>query len=158
MNYTYEMFQQDVDIIVEQVLQSDFKPSFIAGFARGGLPLGVVLSHKLKIPFTPIIVNKNHYQFAGSDVTAEKVSTQFIIDPMLMYKVNHYDHNILIVDDIFDSGETISKFLEYANFKKEQFRTACLIYNVTQPIEADFYGIEINRDEFKDWVNFWWEM
>lgn len=55
--------------------------------------------------------------------------------------------NILILDDIVDSGDTIVK---YSN----SFKTASLFYRYNSVYEPDYYVEEIYND---DWIQFPWE-
>ena len=65
--------------------------------------------------------------------------------------------SILIVDDIIDSGETMSTIHEYFqyHYPEVDIRTAGLIYKShTSKHKPDYYGIEIENN---DWVVFPWE-
>lgn len=48
MIYTWRMFDEDINRIVNRIHNHRF--SGVYGVPRGGLPLAVVLSHKLKLP------------------------------------------------------------------------------------------------------------
>lgn len=50
-NYmSWKRFERGVDILVEQIKTANPKIDAVFGFPRGGLPLAVRLSHKLKVP------------------------------------------------------------------------------------------------------------
>jgi hypoxanthine phosphoribosyltransferase len=82
---------------------------------------------------------------------------------------------ILIVDDINDSGKTLSWIREdwgittpvspadnvsyiVPNIVNDNVRTACLIDNQASNFgEVDYTAMEINKDETPEWIVFPWE-
>lgn len=50
IHYTWTEFERDVRSIVHKVRESQVKYTSVYTFPRGGLPLGVCLSHSLGIP------------------------------------------------------------------------------------------------------------
>jgi hypoxanthine phosphoribosyltransferase len=66
--------------------------------------------------------------------------------------------NILIVDDICDSGITLQKIVQqlftegFSNVK-----TCSLIYNFSQHFRIDYYAREIDRLQDDRWIIFPWE-
>ena len=50
LEVTYDMFMSAVDRLVEKILQSKRKYEALYAVPRGGLILGVYLSHRLKLP------------------------------------------------------------------------------------------------------------
>jgi len=75
---TYFMFKSTINRLVKKILQSNIKYEAIYAIPRGGLILGVYLSHILKLPM-----------LSGRSLIKK---------------------NTLIVDDICDTGLTLSKF------------------------------------------------
>lgn len=71
-----------------------FRPDYIVGMNRGGLPPAVLLSHKFDIPHWPLTVRLRH----GAP---QVESTTWMVKDILAGK------KLLIVDDICDSGATI---------------------------------------------------
>ena len=52
--YTWEEQIADTNLICEKIDADEFKPDVIVGISRGGLIPGVMISHKLNIPFKPV--------------------------------------------------------------------------------------------------------
>ena len=52
--YTWEQQIEDTNLICEKIAEDNFKPDVIVGISRGGLIPGVMISHKLNIPFKPV--------------------------------------------------------------------------------------------------------
>ena len=49
--YTWEQQIDDTNLICAKIEADGFKPDVIVGISRGGLIPGVMISHKLNIPF-----------------------------------------------------------------------------------------------------------
>ena len=64
---------------------------------------------------------------------------------------------ILLIDDILDSGRTMKELLEDWGCDRSKIGIAALIHNTRQEITPNYYGRQIDRNENKDWVHFWWE-
>lgn len=124
--YTWEQFEQDVKRISGNIMSSEFVVEKIYGIKRGGSFLAISLSYLL-----------------GKEVE--------IIDANETIKD---DKNILIVDDICDSGETFKNIT--TNVKN--YRTAAIYYNVKQNYVVDYFSRKIDRDHEKSWIVFPWEM
>lgn len=125
IHYKWEQFDQDVKIIAGAI-SSSFPVEKIYGIERGGSFLAVCLSY---------ILNK-------------KVE---IISPD--YKITD-NKNVLIVDDICDSGSTFEKITN--NVKS--YRTVSIYYNIKQNYSVDYFARKIDRDYEKSWIVFPWEM
>ena len=65
--------------------------------------------------------------------------------------------NILLVDDILDSGRTMNELLTDWGQTRDKIGIAVLVYNIQQKIKPDYFGTVIDREVDKDWINFWWE-
>jgi len=124
--YSWEQFDQDVKIISGLIASNEFVVEKIYGIKRGGSFLSISLSYLLDKPVE-------------------------IIEPD--FKLND-DKNILIVDDICDSGETFKKLT--SNIKN--YKTASIYYNIKQNYVIDYFARKIDRDYEKSWIVFPWEM
>lgn len=114
---------RDVEDAIERLAvninNSEIKLTAIGGLPRGGLIPAVMLSHKLNIPFVS--------QAGIRSVTG----------------------NILIVDDICDSGLTLKKF----KFEENVY-TATLHYKSTAEYEPHFWWRLAPENE---WIVYPWE-
>lgn len=144
MFYSHLDFTQDADDLVHQITGSGKFYDYLVGVVRGGAIPAVYLSHRLGIPMRTVSWSTFH-----NDQMRE--SAMDIADDIADGK------NILIVDDILDSGRTMVELLEDWGQPREKIGIAVLINNIRQPIQPDYFGRSIDRDVDKEWVNFWWE-
>lgn len=114
----------------------------VVGISRGGLPLGVALSHKLDLPFTPVCIRSYNNGTQG----------ELLCDTPLEVLQKCTGH-ILLVDDLADSGKTsdflMSKISELTN---ADFTIATLYYKETSAIKPHFFIEQTDR-----WIVFPWE-
>jgi len=111
--------QAAVEILANRITNSDIKIEAIGGLPRGGLIPAVMLSHKLNIPF----------------ISQAQLQTT--------------TGNILIVDDICDSGLTLKRF----KFEENVY-TATLHYKTTAEYEPHFWW---KLAHTKEWIVYPWE-
>lgn len=111
--------QAAVEILASRIARSDIKIAAIGGLPRGGLIPAVMLSHKMGIPF---VSQANIVKVPG---------------------------NILIVDDICDSGETLKQF----KFEENVF-TATIHQKRSAIIEPNFFYQLAYENQ---WIVYPWE-
>ena len=138
INYTYNDFQKDLKKL------NISKPDVIVAIARGGL----TLSHHLAEIFNIREV------FTINAISYDKTSKKEKIDIFNIPNLHGFK-NILIVDDISDSGDT---FIEVLKILKEKypdltFKTLSIFYKPTSKFKPNFYFRET-----KEWVKFFWEV
>lgn len=143
--YSQANFDRDMKVLVGQLKGKGF--DLIIGINRGGCLPAVCLSHALKIPTTMI-------DFSTRDGAN--------IHPKSLYGffeelTDHYD-NILIVDDLVDSGTAMKKLLSVVkNFTEPTVAT--LLHNVDIDLGVDhYYGTPYSRNLEKRYFDFWWEV
>ena len=95
LNYTWDQQFKDTETICSQIEKDKFQPNVIVGISRGGLIPGVMMSHKLNVPFKPVHASTRDFPHWEN------------------YLPRPTDKKILIVDDICDSGETFEKLSNY---------------------------------------------
>ena len=103
--------------LAHQIKNSNETIEAITGLPRGGLIPAVLLSHKLGLPYV-----SSHNDFDGYE-------------------------NVLVVDDICDSGETLKEHHQF-------FTTATIHYKQTAIVKPDFYYSLAPRDK---WIVYPWE-
>lgn len=148
---TYEYVNDAVNSIVHSIKKFNIEFDYIVGLVRGGCIPGVMLSHRLNVPFIPLMWS-----------TRDHITTETI--DWLPQLVNE-GKKVLIVEDIIDSGKTLETL--YANWgavvggvdklNMSNIYVAALIYNYEQEITAHFYGKMINRSSTNVWYEFFWE-
>ena len=144
--YSWSDFDSDCETIFSKLLSSNWIPDYIVGVKRGGLIPAVVLSHKFNKPL--IMMSCQLRDSSDKEVR--------------LYEVEEVpnDKNVLIVDDICDSGITMSKIMVqfFSNlFAPNNVRTCSLIYNIDQKFIVDYYSKEIDRQTENRWIVFPWE-
>lgn len=117
----------------------------LVALSRGGLVPGVILSHLLDLPLTPICYsaktghgdNRNHLNNLP-DLTALPGS------------------NIILIDDIADSGHTLKEVSEYYQ-TTYCVETAVLYWKHGVSVHTpDYFWQRIEKDD--PWIEFPWEV
>jgi hypoxanthine phosphoribosyltransferase len=152
---------QDVECHTQEILrriQHDaWRPDYIVGLTRGGLVPANLISQYLDVPMHCLKVSLRD----GGDNDSES--------NLWMAEDAHNGKNILIVDDINDTGATLDWIAEdwSAGQNPEQWsdiwgntvRVAVLVDNdtshTTMPIS--YYSMDINKEADPCWVVFPWE-
>jgi uncharacterized protein len=126
----------------------------IIGIGRGGLVPAVVFSHQLGVPLVPVM-------WQTRDGKPDQASTSILfgviarIEPTVAYK-----QKILVVDDIADTGVTMSQVVDYLD--KTQFdlnrnidiETATIFHKPGSKFKPTYVAEEVDDAE---WVIFPWE-
>ena len=97
---------QDSFRLGEKVLESGFVPDYIVGIWRGGTPVGIAVQELLDyagIETDHIAIRTSYYTGIGK--TTDNVQVHGL--GYLVEKVQ-YDNCLLIVDDVFDTGKSIT--------------------------------------------------
>jgi xanthine phosphoribosyltransferase len=146
-----------VSKIARDITVSDWKPDYVVGLTRGGLIPAVMLSHYFSIPMHTLGVSLRD-QLGGE-------SNLWMAEDALDYK------NILVVDDINDTGATFNWIVNdwksscfpdnpnWNNVWNQNVKFAVLVDNLSSDFQyrMDYVGMEINKAENNVWVDFPWE-
>ena len=130
------------DSILRQLKADNIKIDSILGIARGGMIPATMLSYKLETPYLDMLGVR----------TRDVDDTQFYGNPNLV-------GNVLIVDDINDSGKTFNEVNKYLHLHfdrgevKNVYYCACIKRTGTK-FETGFYGVEFEGD---NWYVFPWD-
>lgn len=138
------------DTIIDELKKLEFEPTHVVGISRGGLVPGVILSHKYNIPFLPVVWSTR--DFAQSDYYG-LLSLSTLLS-------NHTNSNVLLVDDICDTGLTLKSVFLMLNSMpqldyKNRLKTATIYKKQTASFKVDAYA-DIVADE--TWVVFPYEV
>lgn len=119
-------------------------PSVIIGLTRGGLVPAVLLSHMMSIPMIPVSYSsmKGRGEFRGYDGRLPSTDIP--------------GKNVLVVDDICDSGHTLSEISRFYHDLHHDVQVAALYYKIGAIIRPDCYWQKIPEDG--GWVTFPWEV
>ena len=146
--------ENDVKLYASQIIRlmvlDNYKPDYVIGFARGGIQVANYISQWYDIPMYcinkhgPFSVIPDEWSFCGT--YAQDIQKHIL----------NAHENILIVDDINDTGNTLNKFK--GSYDKEQkFKYGVLIENSSSPFYTDYAGHFINKADDPCWVVFPWE-
>jgi len=128
--------------IEDQMVHSAWIPDIVLGINRGGCIPGVYLSHRLKRPHEVLDVRlRDHTATPNLDV---------------LEKLAQKQNKILIIDDINDTGATFQYILDKFG-KPKNIKFAAVINNKPSPVQMDYRGYEIDKDENPQWIVFPWE-
>ena len=144
--YTWEEQIKDTDLICEKIAADNFTPDVIVGISRGGLIPGVMISHKLNIPFKPVHASTRDFPHWEN------------------YLPKSNDSKVLIVDDICDSGETFERLSNYIkkNINHDcDVRFSTLWWNNECDFKPHYFTRDIAKNTSPVWIFFphenWWE-
>ena len=127
--------------LAAQVIQADFKPSFMIAIWRGGAPIGIAVQEFLQyrgIESDHIAIRTSSYH--GIDDQASQVQVHGL--NYLAKNVIHEDR-LLIVDDVWDTGLTIEAVI------KELRRRARLNTPKEIRIAVPYFKPERNKTNLK---------
>jgi xanthine phosphoribosyltransferase len=157
---TWPELQHLVSKICRDISASNWRPDYIVGITRGGLVPAVLISHWFEVPLETLKVSLRD--------EGQTESNCWMSEDAFNGK------NILIVDDINDSGATINWIIEdwkstclptdsvWNDVWNKNVRYAVLFDNLASDavIAADYTGVEINKAENNAWIDFpfedWW--
>ena len=143
----YERFLDEVETLAQLLEADNWRPDFLVGIGRGGLVPAAYLSHRTGIQMLSVDHSSGEAGFGDEllDKLAHKIGDGL---------------NILIVDDINDSGGTIQYLRAAIEAKTDNpsgLRVAVLVHNVRSKAKVEYHGSEIDRDQDKRWYVFPWE-
>lgn len=187
----YDQFRGLVTEICRKISISEWKPDYIIGINRGGLLPAVMISHYFNIPMKTLMVSlrdggelvsdcgmaedalgypkQETFVEDENDIGAVLEAASNLLERSAPYK------NILIVDDINDTGATFNWIMkdwpssclpndpDWKWVWNNNVRFAVIVDNLSSQcnVKMDYVGMEINKAEQDVWVEFpyeiWWK-
>ena len=177
--YTWEDVHTAAHKIALQMYNDNWRPDYIVGITRGGLPLALVLSHILDVRMETLKVKLRDGK-TGEEcesncwMSEDAFGYVFIEDRDRVFGEVKSDpnlkKNILVVDDINDTGATF-------NWIKQDWQSSCLPDNPvwdtiwgqnvrfavmtenlsSQFTEVNYWWHEVNKAEENTWLVYPWE-
>ena len=139
--YSYSEFIDDLKILVKRI---DFNFDAILAVARGGMSIAHMLGEYFNIREV-FSVNSIGYE------DREK------LDEIKIFNLPDLSgcKNVLIVDDIVDSGETMKSLVERINKSNPtlNIKTASIFYKKSSTFKPDFFVKYTNS-----WIDFFWSV
>jgi len=172
-------FNGYVSKICRDISLSNWSPDYIVGITRGGLLPAVMISHYFNVRCETLNISLRDND-SGPESNLWMAEDAFGYIPLDMQKGIDkksdatYKKNILIVDDINDSGATFNWLLNdwpsgclpnneaWNNVWNNNVRFAVVVDNSSSKcnVQMDYYGMEINKAEKDVWIEFpyeeWW--
>jgi hypoxanthine phosphoribosyltransferase len=152
--YTWSDVKSQTQEILRQISLSDWRPDYVVGLTRGGLVPANLISQYLEVPMECLKVSlRDGGQTESNCWMAEDAAN---------------GKNILVVDDINDTGATLqwiekdwpegNTMYHWDNVWNNNVRFAVLVNNeASQYKRIDYSSIDINKAEEDSWIVFPWE-
>ncbi len=176
--YTWQDVDTAANAIMADLLEGTWRPDYIVGITRGGLPLALLLSHRLGVRMETLKVSLRNDTELGNEtncwmsedafgykevVDRDGVWSKCISDPA-------FKKNILVVDDINDTGATFA-------WIKQDWQSSCSPNDLnwdtvwggnvrfavmTENLSSEFGLVqycwdEVNKSEEDVWLVYPWE-
>lgn len=160
---TWRDVEHQVQEILRQMQRDQWIPDYVIGLTRGGLVPANMISQYLDIPMHTLKVNLRDHAYTESNLWMAEDAFGSNEDS---------GKNILIVDDINDSGATL-------NWIKQDWQSSCLstderwlndvwgnnvrvatLYDnesSKSELTVDYSAVTINKAEEDIWIDFPWE-
>ena len=161
--------------IARDIAITNWRPDYVVGLTRGGLIPAVLLSHYFDVPMHTLKVTLRDGDEADCESNLWMAEEAFGCVPAELQETykSRWDpalrKNILVVDDINDSGATIAwikKDWPSGIYAEEQtwdtiwgnnVKFAVLVENLSSKESTDFSAHEVNKAEHDVWIDFAWE-
>ena len=139
-NLFYDLARQ----VAKKVNNSGYKPDMIVGLARGGWVLARVLCDLIGVKDL-VSLKVEHWGVTATPDGKAKLKYPLNVDLT--------EKNVLVVDDITDTGESMHVTVEYLkSLKPSEIKTAALRHITSSKFMPDYFGEEISWR----WVIFPW--
>ncbi len=137
----YKKIKGYVKNLNKQIIESKWKPDLILSVNRGGCVPGVYLSHLRDVKHEVISLTKNH-----------NINYSIYLNEI----IERYSF-ILIIDDINDTGNTLSDISKIYEKHLHKFKFAVLIDNKSSTFEVNYFSKKIDKTVDNSWIVFPWE-
>ncbi len=141
---TWSTYGVAVRELASQIAGDGYRPDVILGIARGGLIPTGSLGYALSIK-NCYMMNVEYY----TDVD-ERLDVPVILPPYLeLVDLKHAD--VLVVDDVADTGHTLAKVYEFVEHSVQSVRAAVLYEKSRSVIKCEYVWKRTDQ-----WINFPW--
>jgi xanthine phosphoribosyltransferase len=137
----YKTIREYIKILEININESNWNPDLILSINRGGCVPGVFLSHKMGV---------RHEVYSFDFNRDSKIDS-------LYNKIVSNHTSVLIIDDINDTGNTLSNICEVFKEHLSKLKFAVLINNKSSSFEVDYYSGQIDKSTDNSWIVFPWE-
>ena len=154
----WDTYNKSIDNLAVQISDSGFNPSFIICIARGGLRVGDILSRIFNVKCGYLGVES--YSAEKNKQIADK-QNELTFARDLSTTSRSYGENILVTDDLIDTGVTLEKTLKwlenYKDFKDKKiiFKSAVLYKKEKSSFKSDYI---VHNLQDNPWIVFPYEL
>ena len=162
IHYSWQQVEGAVLDIARQMQIDNWRPDYVVGITRGGLVPATMISQYLNCPMNTLKVSLR-------DSNPESESNLWMSEDA--YGYDNPQKNILIIDDINDSGATLNWIRQdwqagclpndptWETVWGNNVRVAVLLDNETSNsnVPVSYSGQHINKSVDSSWVVFPWE-
>lgn len=181
-NSDYTISQQEYNKLVadlcRQIKRSNWRPSYVVGITRGGLLPAVMISHYFNVEMCALHPDESNLWMAED---AFGYTPREELDQQLYMEVSGIPvssararKDILIVDDINDTGATLNRLVEdwqsgclpdnptWNTVWNQNVKFATVVNNKSNNFKKniDFFAKEIDKSKNDSWIVFpyeqWW--
>lgn len=143
---TWERFGTATRELAELIAADSWRPDLVVAIARGGLTVAGALAYALGVKNCGTI---NVEFYTGVD---ERLSVPVVLPPSLQL-VDVTGLNVLVVDDVADTGHTLRLVQEVLSQHVAEARSAVLYHKSHSVIVPDYAWMHTDA-----WVNFPWSV
>jgi hypoxanthine phosphoribosyltransferase len=160
--------------ICREIYPKRWFPDIVVGINRGGLIPAVMISQWFDIKHVSLTVSFRDHEDCESNLWLAEMAFGYNQTdlPKPGYSNPAMRKNILIVDDINDSGATFNWIMQdwpsgclpndpaWSDIWNQNVKFAVLVDNLASKcdVSMDFCGMEINKAEEDCWIDFPWEL
>ena len=144
LTLSWDEIYDELMLLAEKILADNFVPHVIVGIARGGWPIGRIMSDLLSNPTTGN-VRCELYEHLGAMRSKAAVTQPISIDIT--------DKVILLCDDVADSGGSLEATAEHLRSKNpKEIRSATIHRKPHTRFSPDYFVSETEK-----WIIYPWE-
>ena len=160
--------------IIRQITLSEYKPDYVVGITRGGLLPALLISQYFTVPMNTIRVSLRDHLETECNAWMPEDAFGYVSSKEQLITKSRWDiskrKNILIVDDINDSGATIEWIKKdwqssclpdektWETIWNKNVKFAVLVNNEASNFkDIDYTSMSINKAEEDSWIEFPWE-
>ena len=141
---TYELFGTAVRDLAQQVVDDGFEPDIVLAIARGGLGLAMGLAYALDVKNLSAV---NVEFYTGVD---QRLDLPVVLPPTLD-QVDITGANVLVADDVADTGKTLELVRDFCTGYVAGVRTAVVYEKPRSVVRCDYVWRHTDR-----WIDFPW--